>query len=90
MKHHKLRELGWTDAELARDKQAFFDMFQSYIARFGSSESNTFTESEDSDDDLLDCVARTSTPPPVYSSEAERYLGEPLLKKKDLTTYAKY
>jgi hypothetical protein len=92
MKLQKLREYGWTTQELSRDRQAFFDAFDAYVTRFGTTKDKE-TNDEDSDDELaLHGVIQSIPYSPVKSSgsEAERYLTEPLLKKGDKKTYTEY
>lgn len=38
IKLHKLRELGWSSAELSRDRQAFMGAFDAYLTRFSQAE----------------------------------------------------
>jgi hypothetical protein len=95
MKLSKLRELGWTTEELKRDRQAFLDVFDAYVARYSSKDSNIETEDEgeeESNDELaldIDIVAESPLKTPLsLGSEAERYLAEPPLKKSNKQTYS--
>jgi hypothetical protein len=93
MKLHKLRELGWTSAELSRDQQAFIDVFDAYLTRFGQAEDEDYAEDDDSDDELaLHGIINPVALSPIKSSgtEVERYLSESLLKKSDKKTYAEF
>jgi hypothetical protein len=93
MKLQKLREYRWTSEELQRDQKAFFDTFDAYITRFGSTDDNIETENDDSDDELaLHGVIQTVPHLPIKSSgtEAQWFLNEPLLKKGDKMTYTQY
>jgi hypothetical protein len=92
MKLHKLRELGWTLAELSRDQQAFIDAFNTYLTRFSEAEDEV-----DAEDDLDNKLALHRIINPVALSpikspgtEVEQYLLEPLLKKGDKKTYTKF
>jgi len=90
MKLQKLWEYGWTAEELLRDQQAFFDTFDAYVTRFGSTQDNIETEDEDSDDELALYGVIQTVPHSLSGTEAQRYLNEPLLKKGDKMTYIQY
>ena len=93
MKLHKLRELEWTSAELSRDRQAFTDVFDAYLTRFGQAEDEDYAEDDDLDDELaLYGIINPVALSPIKSSgtEVERYLSESLLKKSDKKTYAEF
>jgi len=97
MKLSKLRELGWTTEELKRDRQAFLNVFDAYVARYSSTDSNIKTEDkgeEESDNELaldIDIVAKSLLKTPLsLGSEAERYLAEPPSKKSNKQTYSEY
>ena len=93
MKLHKLRELGWTLAELSRDRQAFIDVFDTYLTRFGQAEDEDYAEDNDLDNELtLHGIINPVALSPIKSSgtEVERYLSESLLKKSDKKTYAEF
>ena len=92
MKLQKLREYRWTAEEISQDQQAFFNAFDAYTVQFGTTKDKE-TDDEDSDNELaLHKVIQTVPHSPIKltRTEAEQYLTEPLLKKADKKTYAKY
>jgi hypothetical protein len=92
MKLGKLRDIGWTSAERDRDQKAFIEVFNDYATRFGvnAADDKQADDNDSSDDGLaldeLSPLKRLTT----LSTEAERYLADPLLRKSDPKTYADY
>lgn len=92
MKLQKLREYSWTAEELSRDRQAFFEAFDAYVVQFSTPQAIE-TDNEDSDDELaLHGVIQIVPYSPIKASstEVERYLNEPLLKRGNKKTYSEY
>jgi hypothetical protein len=97
MKLSKLRELGWTTEELKWDQQAFLNIFDAYVARYGSKDSNIETKDEgeeESNNELaldINIVAKLPLKTLLsLGSKAECYLAEPPLKKSNKQTYSEY
>ena len=82
---------------MKRDQQAFLDVFDACVARYGSTDSNIETKDEgeeELDDELaldINIVAKSPLKTPLsLGSKAERYLVEPPLKKSNKQTYSEY
>jgi hypothetical protein len=93
IKLQKLCKLGWTLAELFQDQQAFTDVFDVYLTRFGGIDNRDNVEDNDSDNELA--LYRIINPVALSlvkssSSKVERYLSKPLLKKNNKKTYAEF
>jgi hypothetical protein len=92
MKLEKLRDIRWTSAEQDRDRRAFIKVFNDYTTRFGINVAdNKQADDDDSSDDEL---ALDELSPlkrlTALSTEAERYLADPLLRKSDPKIYTDY
>jgi hypothetical protein len=82
---------------LKQDQQAFLNVLDTYVARYGSTNSNIKTKDKDKeelDNKLvldIDIVAESLLKTLLsLGSEAERYLAEPPLKKSNKQTYSEY
>jgi len=93
MKLHKLRELGWTAAKLSWDRQAFTDVFDAYLTRFGDTKGSDDSKDNELDNELaLHRIINhiPLSPVKLFESKVERYLLKPILKKSDKKSYADY
>jgi hypothetical protein len=93
MKLHKLRELGWTAAELSWDRQAFIDVFDTYLTRFGNTNSGDDFKDNELDNELalygiINHILLSLVK--LFGSEVECYLSKPILKKSDKKSYTDY
>lgn len=96
MKLKKLVELGWSSEQRARDRDAFFAVYETYVDRYAVSvDEGRQVEDDYSEDELayeIQRVVESPVPEDVYQqgSEAERWLGTPCQPKSDKSTYSEY